>query len=68
MNKTANLLSTDEAARLLGRSIDTLRYWRYAGRGPVSFRLGRRVVYDRSAVLAWIEKERQATSSGDDVA
>jgi hypothetical protein len=65
MSKSANLITTEEAARLLRRSIDTMRWWRKVGQGPVSFRLGRRVVYDRADVLRWIERERERTSSGD---
>lgn len=42
----------------------TLRYWRHAGIGPESFKLGRRVVYRRSAIDAWIEAQQAATTRG----
>lgn len=39
----------------------TLRYWRYLGdRGPKSFRIGRRVMYRRSDVDAWVEEQYNA--------
>jgi len=63
--RTRQLLSTDEAARLLRRPVTTLRWWRHVGQGPESFRLGRRVVYDRDTLLEWVERERERTTSGD---
>jgi hypothetical protein len=65
MGKTAQLLTTAETARLLRRSVDTLRWWRHRGLGPESFRLGARVFYDRDAVLRWVERERERTTSGE---
>jgi predicted DNA-binding transcriptional regulator AlpA len=54
-------LTPNEVAALTRASVDTLRYWRHLGRGPRSFKLGRRVVYARTDVLAWIEEERSRT-------
>jgi predicted DNA-binding transcriptional regulator AlpA len=54
-------LTPNEVAALTRASVDTLRYWRHLGRGPRSFELGRRVVYARTDVLAWIEEERSRT-------
>ncbi|MCX2934721.1 helix-turn-helix domain-containing protein [Mycobacterium sp. CVI_P3] len=40
-------------------SPDTLRYWRHTGTaGPPSFKLGRRVLYRRSDVDAWLQAAR----------
>lgn len=41
----------------------TLRYWRHltsAGTpsGPPSYKIGRRVAYDESDVLAWLDEQR----------
>ncbi|EFV91667.1 hypothetical protein ES5_09862 [Dietzia cinnamea P4] len=47
-----------------GIPVGTLRYWRHAGTGPESFKLGRRVVYRRSAVDAWINAQELATTRG----
>jgi len=44
--------------------VGTLRYWRHIGTGPESFKLGRRVVYKRSAVDAWLEAQQAATGRG----
>jgi predicted DNA-binding transcriptional regulator AlpA len=37
--------------------IDTLRHWRKQGKGPKSWRLGRRVAYFQSDVIAWISEQ-----------
>ena len=39
----------------------TLRWMRHVGTGPKSFKLGRRVVYKRADVEAWIEEQYQAS-------
>jgi prophage regulatory protein len=41
----------------------TLRYWTHVGIGPTSFKLGRRRVYRKSVVLAWIDEQEAATST-----
>jgi hypothetical protein len=38
-------ITITEAASIVRAPVATLRYWRYLGAGPRSFRLGRRVVY-----------------------
>ena len=48
------LLTITEAAELLRAPVATLRYWRHLGTGPRSFRLGRRVLYRRDELTAWI--------------
>lgn len=48
------LLTIDEVAALVRLPVATLRYKRYDGTGPHSFRLGRRVMYWLSDVLSWI--------------
>lgn len=59
-----SLVTVPEAAALLRMSESTLRYWRYAGLGPRSIRLGRRVFYRESDLLAWIEAETARTARG----
>jgi excisionase family DNA binding protein len=49
------LLTIREAAEVLRAPIATLRYWRHLGTGPRSFRLGRRVLYRRDDLDAWVE-------------
>jgi excisionase family DNA binding protein len=58
-----DLLTIDEAAELLRAPVATLRYWRHLGTGPRSFRLGRRVLYRRDDVTAWVEDQRAGTGS-----
>jgi excisionase family DNA binding protein len=49
------LLTITEAADLLRAPVATLRYWRHLRIGPHSFRLGRRVLYRRDDLDAWVE-------------
>ena len=57
---TDDLMLTDEVARLIRKPPGTLRYYRHLGTGPASFKLGRRIVYRRAVVLAWLEAQEQA--------
>lgn len=59
------VLTMEEVAAMIGRSRETLKYWRQqtsAGTpaGPAGYRLGRRVCYDRATVEAWLDEQRQA--------
>ena len=51
-----DLLTITETAELVRAPVATLRYWRHRGTGPRSFRLGRRVLYRRDDVDAWIQR------------
>ena len=53
-------LTTNEVADLCRTSPETVRYWRHLGRGPNSFKLGRRVLYDLDDVTSFIERARAA--------
>lgn len=53
------LLTTQEVAEITRLAPETLRYWRWKGLGPKSFRLGSRVVYRETDVIAWIERQAQ---------
>lgn len=48
------LMTIDEVAQLLRRSVSTLRWWRHRGVGPRGFRVGRRLVYEREDVEAYV--------------
>jgi excisionase family DNA binding protein len=52
------LLTTSEVADLTRAPVSTVRFWRHAGVGPASFRVGRRVVYRRCDVELWLEEKR----------
>lgn len=47
------LLSIAEAAAFLRVPVATMRYWRYCGDGPFSFRLGRHVRYWKTDLILW---------------
>lgn len=53
-------LITEEVADICRTTAETVRYWRHVGKGPKSFKLGRRVLYAEADVLAWIEAEKEA--------
>ena len=51
-------MTTDEVAELSRTSAETVRYWRHVGKGPKSFKLGRRVLYAVEDVEAFIAEAR----------
>jgi predicted DNA-binding transcriptional regulator AlpA len=51
------LLQLPEIAAMTTLSVDSLRWLRHVGRGPQTFRLGRRVVAYEADVIAWIEAQ-----------
>ncbi len=55
-----DLLTINEAADLVRAPVATLRYWRHLGTGPRSFRVGRRVLYQRAEIDAWIDGQARA--------
>lgn len=57
------LLTITEAAELLRAPAATLRYWRQCDIGPRSFRLGRRGLYRREDLHAWINAQQPRHSS-----
>lgn len=57
------LMTIEEVSAEYRLSPNTLRYWRHRGEGPASFRLGRRVMFRRSDVDDWVQKQYEKTSS-----
>lgn len=53
-------LTTAEVADLLRAPIETIRFWRHVGKGPKSFKMGRRVLYAREDVEAFVAAARKA--------
>ena len=51
------LLSIAEVAEIVRTPVATLRYWRYIGTGPHSFKVGRAVRYWRAEVDAWLQEQ-----------
>jgi predicted DNA-binding transcriptional regulator AlpA len=60
------LLSTEEAAPLIGVRPKTLSNWRVLGRGPSHIRAGSKVAYDVSDIEAW-KTARRVTSTSQPV-
>jgi excisionase family DNA binding protein len=56
----SSYLTTKEVGELLRTPTETVRYWRHIGTGPASFKVGRRVLYAREDVEAFIAEARGA--------
>lgn len=54
----AKYLTTAEVAEMTRTPAETIRYWRFVGKGPKSFKLGRRVLYALEDVEAYIAQAR----------
>ena len=57
------LVTITEAAEFLRTPVATLRWWRHTGKGPRSFKIGRRVTYRRSDLENWIEAQRRGAGT-----
>jgi excisionase family DNA binding protein len=51
-------MTTTEVADLLRTPSETVRFWRHVGKGPRSFKVGRRVLYARADVLDYVRAAR----------
>lgn len=58
----SELLDSLELEELTGTKASTWRYWASIGQGPQSFKLGRRRVWKRAEVLAWIAEQEVAST------
>lgn len=59
------ILSLAEVSALTGVTVETLRFWRKRGAGgPASYKIGRRVVYDRDVLDAWLDDQRRQGVGG----
>jgi hypothetical protein len=59
-------MPTADAAKYAGLAESTLRYYRHAGIGPVSYRIGSKVYYDRVDLDAWLAEQKAASVRGGD--
>ncbi|OMC14935.1 AlpA family transcriptional regulator [Mycobacterium sp. SP-6446] len=57
-------LSSTGMQQLTGIPASTWRYWATIDSGPRSFKIGRRRVWRRTDVLAWIAQQDAATGAG----
>jgi predicted DNA-binding transcriptional regulator AlpA len=58
------LMTPEQVSELTGVATGTLKYWRHVNKGPASFKLGTRVLYRRTAVMAWIAVCEMETRRG----
>lgn len=61
-------LTTNEVTDVLRTPAETVRYWRHIGKGPKSFKVGRRVLYAREDVEAFIAEARAGGGGGQSAA
>jgi predicted DNA-binding transcriptional regulator AlpA len=59
-----DLLLLPEVAEITRKSVDSLRWLRHRGEGPQGFRMGRRVVFRRGVVMAWIAQQEREEHGG----
>ena len=62
-NEEFDFLTIQEAATLLRIPAATLRWYRSVGKGPRSFKLGRRVHYDKGELRKWVDAQRGGSST-----
>jgi hypothetical protein len=62
---TDEMLTVEDAADVLGVGVQRMYNLRNLGNGPISYRRGRRLVYPRSGLVAFLAREMQATARGD---
>ncbi|MEX3007205.1 helix-turn-helix transcriptional regulator [Hoeflea sp. TYP-13] len=72
LNDEVLYLNAQQASSLLGIAISTLAKWRLSGTGPEYAKLGRRIIYRRVDIDAWLARnsfrstsEYDRKSSGD---
>ena len=57
-NRLARYLTTADVAELCRTSPETVRFWRHVGKGPRSFKVGRKVLYAVEDVESWLADAR----------
>jgi len=60
---TTKYLTVSEVAEMLRMPVESVRYWRHIGKGPASFKLGRRVLYAIEDVEAFVDAARKASAA-----
>lgn len=62
-NEIRRLLDTEQAATYVGSTRSTLEKKRMRGDGPIFLKIGRRVVYDKRDLDAWLDSCRRRSTS-----
>lgn len=60
-------LADDEALKVIG-SYWKLAKWRYENRGPAYVRIGAKIAYRGSDILAWLDRQTIQTRESQDAA
>jgi predicted DNA-binding transcriptional regulator AlpA len=63
-----HLLTLEQFAELVNTPVNTVRFWRQTGYGPKSARIGRRVMYRRAEVDAWLDAQFESAMEADGAA
>lgn len=58
-NVESTYMLTAEVAELIRTPVDTLRKWRMNQVGPPAIKVGRKLLYKRSDVVAWLEAQAE---------
>lgn len=53
------LITTEEYAAAARAPVSTVRYWRAQSIGPIGFKVGKRVLYRKRDVQAWLDERRR---------
>lgn len=62
MEEMEPLLTIDEVAAYLRVPVLTVRWLRREGRFAPAVKVGRRLAWERSALVAWVEKQKEAAA------
>jgi prophage regulatory protein len=62
----SDFVSSTDLEKFTGTKASTWRYWASIGTGPASFKLGRRRVWRKSDVMAWIAQQEVAADPSSD--
>jgi predicted DNA-binding transcriptional regulator AlpA len=66
-NRDDDLLLLPEVAQITRLTESTLRWLRHQGQGPAGFRLGRRLLFRRGEVEAWLRHHEHAEPKPDEL-
>lgn len=61
----AEFWDAEDLEKFTGTAASTWRYWASIGKGPRSFRLGKRRVWRRAVVEAWLAEQEAESASRD---
>lgn len=56
-NEGVEYLTAEEAAALIRTPVATLYQWRHKGVGPRARKVGRKLLYRRDELVAWVEAQ-----------